>query len=271
MAGQTAQKLCLVIGPKGADDSKERVHTEWVLDEIIRPVMAGFPVYQVKWAFEDVRPRLIDAQLINDLLTADLVIADMSHDNPSALYEIGIRHMAQKPIIHIQLADEKMPFELSLYQAIKFSIATPREIRNAREALKAQVAATELDGFQVENPVTKARGTVQLKEHATAPGKVLLDQIALMNRRLSELDHTSDDHNSRYITIDIISRKDMPLLHEIDLSRDINDICHGRATVIEEGKLLAIIPWRYLWELSSVVQKHKNIIENYDELITMLP
>ena len=47
----------------------------------------------VKRADEDPRPGLIDAQMIKDLLVADLVIADLSGVNPNAFYEIGIRHM----------------------------------------------------------------------------------------------------------------------------------------------------------------------------------
>jgi len=153
--------------------------------------MAGFPSYHVKRADEDPRPGLIDAQLINDLLTADLVIADLSSNNPNAFYEIGIRHMAQKPIIHIQLADEKIPFDLSLYRSIKFSLAVPSDIDKAQVALKAQVEAIHAADYQVENPVTKARGVVQLKEHATPPEQVLLDQIADLNRRLLNIEQFS--------------------------------------------------------------------------------
>ncbi len=188
MTDQTATKLCFVIGPIGAEGTKERRHSEWVLEEIIRPVMASFPAFDVKRADEDDRPGLIDAQIITDLLDADLVIADLSSYSPNAYYEIGIRHMAQKPIIHMQLAEETIPFDLRLYRAIRFSINTPTEIRKAREALKAHVAATQRDGYQVENPVTKARGAVQLKEHATPPEQVLLDQIADLNRRVARIE-----------------------------------------------------------------------------------
>jgi hypothetical protein len=88
------------------------------LEGIIEPVMKHFPEFTVKRADEDPRPGLIDSQLIGDLLNADLVIADLSFLNPNVFYEIGIRHMAQKPIIHMQLTTEKPPFDVSLYRAI---------------------------------------------------------------------------------------------------------------------------------------------------------
>jgi hypothetical protein len=115
------KKLCFIIGPIGAEDSEARVHADWLLEGIILPAMADFPEFHVKRPDHDSRPGLIDSQMINDLLNADLVIADLSLLNPNAFYEIGIRHMAQKPIIHMQLATEKPPFDVSLYRAIKFS------------------------------------------------------------------------------------------------------------------------------------------------------
>jgi hypothetical protein len=122
------------------------------------------------------------------LLTAELVIADLSGLNPNAFYEIGIRHMAQKPIIHMQLDGDKIPFDVSLYRAIKFSRVRPKDVRAARDLLKAQVAATLDVNYQVENPVTNARGRVQLEQHATPEQKVLLDNLRSLRERVTILE-----------------------------------------------------------------------------------
>jgi hypothetical protein len=84
------------------------------------PVMSTFSNLQVKRADHDTRPGLIDVQMINDLLNAELVIADLSLSNPNAFYEIGIRHMTQKPIIHMQLATESVPFDQTLFRSVRF-------------------------------------------------------------------------------------------------------------------------------------------------------
>jgi hypothetical protein len=171
------EKLCFVIGPIGSDNSEVRIHADWLLEEIIQPAMADFPEYEVKRADQEHRPGLIDAQLINDLQRAELVIADLSTHNPNVFYEIGIRHMAQKPIIHMQLADEKIPFDISLFRAIKFSRVRPKDIRTARDALKRQVEAIHADGYQVENPVTRAGRVVKLEARAT-PGPRAIQDMA---------------------------------------------------------------------------------------------
>jgi hypothetical protein len=135
------KKTCFVIGPIGAPDSEDRLHADWLLEEIIEPVMDEHQDFKVERADKLAQPGLIDAQVINLLHSAELVIADLTTLNPNAFYEIGIRHMVQKPIIHMQRADQRPPFDVSLYRAILFKMSRPAELKEARAALKAQVAA----------------------------------------------------------------------------------------------------------------------------------
>jgi hypothetical protein len=186
------KKLCFVIGPIGDEGSDARVHADWLLEGIIEPVMTDFPGFTVKRADHDPRPGLIDAQMINDLLNADLVIADLSFLNPNAFYEIGIRHMAQKPIIHMQLREETPPFDLSLYRAVKFSRNKFSDLSLARAELSKAVTAVLEDGYQVENPVTNARGRFQLQQHATPSQQVLFDQLRAIEQRLAKIERYED-------------------------------------------------------------------------------
>jgi hypothetical protein len=180
--------LCFVIGPIGEEDSEQRIHADWLLEGVIQPVLKEFTQFIVKRADKDPRPGLIDAQLIEDLLDADLVIADLSFFNPNAYYEIGIRHMAQKPIIHMQLKAEKPPFDLSLYRAIKFALRKPSDLSTACNELKEAINAVLAKGYEVDNPVTRARGRIKLKESASSEGQVLLDQMKAIQDRMDDLE-----------------------------------------------------------------------------------
>jgi len=182
------KRLCFVVGPVGADDSAERVHADWLLEMIIQPVIAQFPEFETRRADQLTAPGMIDAQVINALLNADLVVADMSTRNPNAFYEIGIRHMAQKPIIHMQLAEEVIPFDVGLYRAIKYSRLRPRDLRAAQDALRAQVAVAISDDYRVDNPVTRTRGVVALEKDATPSEKLLLNQLRQLQGRVRLLE-----------------------------------------------------------------------------------
>ena len=106
-----------VVGPIGAEDSDFRIHADWVLEEIVNPTMLKCPDFAVSRADKLMQPGLIDSQVITMLLNADLVIADLTTLSPNAFYEIGIRHMIQKPIVHMHKTGEKIPFDVSLPQA----------------------------------------------------------------------------------------------------------------------------------------------------------
>ncbi len=70
--------------------------------------------------------KTLDSQIIIRLLDCDLVIADLSSLNPNVFYEIGIRHMIQKPIIHMYLEGTKIPFDVAPYRAIRFKLSHPQ-------------------------------------------------------------------------------------------------------------------------------------------------
>jgi hypothetical protein len=164
------------------------IHADWLLEEIIEPVFRELADFDVIRADKIAQPGMIDAQIIRYLIDADLVVADLSSLNPNAFYEIGIRHMVQKPIIHMQLEDDKIPFDVSLYRATKFSRNKPSDLRNARAELKRAVAAVNSPSYEVDNPVTRARGQLNLELHATPEQRVLIEQVRSIQIRLDAIE-----------------------------------------------------------------------------------
>jgi len=183
------EKLCFVVGPIGDEGSDFRVHADWLLKGIIQPVLDGYPEFQVKRADQDTRPGLIDVHMINDILDAELVIADLSYLNPNAFYEIGLRHMAEKPIIHMHLVTtERIPFDVSLYRTVEFALARFPDIEKAKEDLRNQVEAVLAPDYQPENPVTNARGRLKLEQSATPEMRLMMEDIDQIKSRLNTME-----------------------------------------------------------------------------------
>ena len=59
----------------------------------------------------------IDVPMYRELLTADVVIADLSTANPNALYELGIRH-ALRPRTTIVISENKLPYPFDLNHVV---------------------------------------------------------------------------------------------------------------------------------------------------------
>jgi len=63
--------------------SYKRIHADWLLEGIIQPIFETRPEFKVERVDKLSHPRLIDAQVIQKLLTAELLIADLTGLNPN--------------------------------------------------------------------------------------------------------------------------------------------------------------------------------------------
>ena len=77
-----------VVMPYG---TKEGIDFNRVYNDLIKPALeaAGFEVFR---ADEEMRAGDIRTDMFQELLMADLVVADLSIDNPNVWYELGVRH-----------------------------------------------------------------------------------------------------------------------------------------------------------------------------------
>lgn len=87
---------------------------------IIKPAAEAAGVECVR-ADEIVHSGTIDVPMYERLLTADVVVADVSTSNCNAFYELGVRH-ALKPYTTITIAEEKIvfPFDISHISVRKY-------------------------------------------------------------------------------------------------------------------------------------------------------
>src|SRR5262245_2913456 len=111
--------LCFVIGPFGDDHSKERVWSDCLLENIIKLAVGDH--YDVLRTIDRPEAGNITDRIHRDIDQAQMVIADISDNNPNVFYEIGLRHGRRLPFVMVRRADTetKIPFNLSTYETIK--------------------------------------------------------------------------------------------------------------------------------------------------------
>lgn len=180
MANTAPSKLCFIVGPIGEKGTPVRNNADFLRRYIIRPAMADFPDFQVVRADEIGTPGMIDSQIITRLRDADLVIADLATSNPNAFYEIGIRHMVSKPIVHMRRVTEKIPFDVTLFSAVTYDLDSVEGHDAAIQELKRHVAAAVDPNHDVDNPVTRTLG----KQHFN---QTALPELSLVRAELDSL------------------------------------------------------------------------------------
>jgi hypothetical protein len=180
---------CFVVSVIGTKGSEERVHADWFFEGIVKPTFsAHFTDFNVMRADHMRQPGMITTQIVEKLLNARLVIADMTFLNPNVFYEIGIRHMTGKPIVHAHHEGIKIPFDVSPYLSMEYSLNEHHQMMDAAETLRDMVEKAISPNFKVDNPVTQANGRAIFTATATEPDQLLLTQLESLSGRLSMLE-----------------------------------------------------------------------------------
>jgi|GEM_PF-4511619 len=143
-------KICFLICPIGEENSDVRNRSDKILKNIILPAAKGYNVIR---ADEISMSGSISKQIIKHLLTADLVIADLSGHNPNVFYELAVRHMTKKPYIQLIQKGEKLPFDIKDIRTIPIDQENHSIIMKAQGEIKKQIKTIE-NNKDVDNPIT---------------------------------------------------------------------------------------------------------------------
>lgn len=177
---------CFVICPIGEAGSDVRQRSDNVFEFIISEALIPLG-YDVERADLIAESGLITTQIIERIVSSDLVVADLTGHNANVFYELALRHVAGKPFIHMISEGEKIPFDVAGSRTILYSL----ELSGAKKAkgeLQAQTKAIlESDG-KIESPISVAldlRALVNSEDPVeTALGRLEKDVIHL--RQLTE-------------------------------------------------------------------------------------
>jgi hypothetical protein len=93
--------------------------------------------WKVKRADEIAYPRLITDLILQEILTSELTIADLTGFNPNVFYEIGLTHAVGDDILLIT-QQKQNPFDLKNEQTIFYS---PANLKQLKAAIKGKVGS----------------------------------------------------------------------------------------------------------------------------------
>jgi hypothetical protein len=191
-----AKKTCFVIGPIGAEGSESRRKADFLLKGIILPAAAECGVgLDVRRADQIADPGLITEQIIEAVLDSDLVIADLSDQNPNAFYELAVRHSTDKPTIHMFPVGQTIPFDIQPYRAVSFDITDIDKLEAARAALAESMKVALAPGFKASNPISSALLAKKLRASADPRDALvtnLSEELRAVSERLRYLETTTE-------------------------------------------------------------------------------
>jgi len=137
--GRDLKKVCFVIGPIGEEGDEERKHSDMVLESLIERALEGGDLEVIR-ADKIGDPGMISGQVIEHLLNAALVIADLSFHNPNVFYELAIRHMAGLPTVHIIRKQDQIPFDVKDFRTIHVDTGDKYDLVAKLDTYRAEIS-----------------------------------------------------------------------------------------------------------------------------------
>ena len=98
-------KTCFIISSIGKEGSEIRAKADEKFDLIFEPVLNELG-YGVTRADKIGSPGSISREIVENIISSDLVIADVSDENPNVFYELAIRNAVKKPVIVFKRSEE---------------------------------------------------------------------------------------------------------------------------------------------------------------------
>ena len=139
---------CFIITPIGDDTDPIRRHIEGIIDAALRPALED--KYDLVVAHRISEPGSITKQIITEIYSAKLVVANLTNRNPNVMYELALRHSLGKPVIMIAEKGTPLPSDIVMERTI-FYQNDARGVIELRENIAA--AEKEIDYDKTESPI----------------------------------------------------------------------------------------------------------------------
>ena len=103
-------------------------------------------------------------EMIHNIYTADVVIADLTGKNANVFYELGLAHSVPVPnkTIMITEENEKIPFDIGAFQVLKYNTSV-RGINNLKDGIVKHIEFIETNSNLTSNPVHDYLQKVKLR------------------------------------------------------------------------------------------------------------
>ncbi len=137
--GPDFTSVCFYVTPIGADGSEHRKHSDFMMEFIIGPAVKELGLTLVR-ADQLAKPGMIGKQIIEHILKAKLVVADLSFHNPNVFYELCPRHTTRLPTVLVKRSVDSIPFDLNQYRTISVDTQDPYSLVPKIQTYVAEVA-----------------------------------------------------------------------------------------------------------------------------------
>jgi hypothetical protein len=171
----TSRLKCFVMSPIGAAGSDVRKNADSVLKHLVRKALSDD--FEISRGDQDANPGSITSQIVESILEADLVVADLSGYNPNVYYEVAIAHGYERPTVHLQHVDEAPAFDLKDMRLVQYDLSDPDALESAQKRLRESAKFAIENPDKVRTPLSNAKNFVQIGDSKDPVAQSILEVI----------------------------------------------------------------------------------------------
>lgn len=131
-------RKCFVVCPIGEEGSETRINADKLFKYIIKPVCEACEFNPIRVDQQN-DANSITQTIIEALDNSELVIADISGHNPNVFYEMGYRARTKKPMIHLRMKGEALPFDVTTIRTLEYDLTDLDSVEEIKERLNKTI------------------------------------------------------------------------------------------------------------------------------------
>jgi|GEM_PF-1980806 len=217
------QKSCFIITPIGDENSEIRRKADGLIEAIVKPVLENLGYVPII-PHTMTKPGSITTQVVEHILSSDMVIANLIGLNPNVMYELAVRHAVRKPIVCVVENGTKLPFDIAQDRVILYSDEFFR-VETLKKDLKQMIeSASKMGKGEIDNPIYRAQSnTMVQRQLEKSPNTTDADVLKLILERLTKLEDSANYNSNRRLP-SVQNHYSFRIEYENPFNQDISNI-----------------------------------------------
>ncbi len=160
MSSGQGEKVCFVISPIGKEGTEQHSQFKEVLEYVIKPAFEDSDYkYEVVRADDINRTGSFIKDILENIYSSHIVVADLTNQNPNVFYELGVRHSLRPRTILISQNLDDIPSDLREYRTLIYD-TTAKGAITFKKKIKGFLKEINKEPERPDNPVLDRLGSI---------------------------------------------------------------------------------------------------------------
>ena len=186
------KQQCFVVMPFGRDRDEKRWFKAWY-HEVIEPAVTSAGYSCILAAMQE-QPEAINDEIRYHLAKDDMVVVDLGgmeatdDPNPNVMYELGIRHAFDLPVVIMAWQDQSIPFDVS-NQRVVMTDRHPVNFGSTRETLKKFISAAKEGKYYRPMQAIQRASLLELASQNLSEDNILhtlVDEVRSLHKKIEK-------------------------------------------------------------------------------------